>query len=55
VIEDCWVRGQPGHRQFVHVAIERATVQQVARDVVEPETLAQVVQQLGSLHNERLI
>ena len=30
---------------------ERAAVQEVARDVVEPEALAQVVQQLVGFHN----
>jgi hypothetical protein len=30
---------------------ERAAVEQIARDVVQPETLAQVVQLLGSFHN----
>jgi hypothetical protein len=51
VIKDRWVRRQPGHRQFVDVVFERAAVQQVTRNVVEPEALAQVVQQLGCFHN----
>ena len=55
VIKDRRVRGQPGHRQFVDVALERAAVQQVARDVVEPEALAQVVKFLGGFHNVRLM
>lgn len=44
------IRGQPRHRQLVNVALERAVVQQVACDVVEPEALAQVVEQLCCLH-----
>ena len=50
LVEDRGVRGQPGHGQFVHVALERAAVQQVARDIIEPEALAQVVQPLGGFH-----
>ena len=50
VVEDRRIRGQPRHRQLVDVALERAAGQQIARDVVEPETLAQVVEQLGCFH-----
>ena len=46
VVEDRRVRGEPRHRQLVDVAFERAAVQQVAGDVVEPEALAQVVELL---------
>jgi hypothetical protein len=55
VIKDRRVGGQSGHREFVDVTFKRAAVQQVTRDVVEPEALAQVVQQLCRLHNIRLI
>ena len=50
VVEDRRIRGEPGDRKLVDVALERAAVEQVARDVVEPETLAQVVEQLGGFH-----
>ena len=50
LVEDGRIRGQPRHRQLVDVALERAVVQQVARDVVEPEALAQVVEQLRRFH-----
>jgi hypothetical protein len=43
VVEDRWIRGQPGHRQILNVALERATIQQVSRDVVEPKALTQIV------------
>ena len=44
------MRGQPSHLQVSDVVLERAVVQQIACDVVEPEALAQVVEQLGCLH-----
>ena len=50
VVEDRRIRGQPGHREFVDVAFERAAVQQVARDVVEPDALAQIVELLRCFH-----
>ena len=50
VIEDRRIRSEPRHRQLVDIALERAAVQQIACDVVEPETLAQVVEQLGCFH-----
>ena len=39
VIEDGGIRGEPGDRQLVDVALERAARQQIAGDVVEPEAL----------------
>ena len=50
LVEDRRIRGEPGHRQLGDVALERAAVQQVARDGVEPEALAQVVEPLCRLH-----
>src|SRR5438309_802103 len=50
VIEDRWIRSEPGHRQLVDIALQCAGVQQVACNIVEPETLAQVVEQLGCSH-----
>ena len=44
VVEDRRVRGQPGHRQFVDVALKRAARQQFAGDVVEPDALAQIME-----------
>lgn len=40
------IRGEPGDGQFVDVSFERAAVQQLAGNVVEPETLAFVMKQL---------
>ena len=54
VIKNGWIRGQPSHRQFVDVAFECATVQKVARDIVEPEALAQIVQELVGFHILRI-
>jgi len=46
-VEDGRVRGQPGHRQLGNVPLERAGLQQVARNVVEPETLSEFVERGG--------
>ena len=46
VIEDRRIRRKTGHREFVYVALERAVVQQIARDVVEPDALTLIVEQL---------
>src|SRR2546426_6778707 len=40
----------PRHGELVDVALERAALQEVAGDVVEPETLAPVVERLGGFH-----
>src|SRR5262249_21087012 len=50
VIEDGGIRGETGHGELVDVALERAVLQDVAGDIVEPEALAQVVQQLCRFH-----
>src|SRR5439155_13831927 len=50
VVEDRRIRGEPRHRQLVDIALEGAAGEQVAGDVVEPETLAEVVEQLGGFH-----
>ena len=50
IIEDCRIRGQPGHRKFVDVALERAAIHQVAGDIVEPEALTEVVECLRWFH-----
>src|SRR5262247_2291907 len=39
MVEDGGVGGEPGDRQLVDVALERAARQQIAGDVVEPEAL----------------
>ena len=55
MVEDRRVRGQPGHGQFVDIPFERAVVEQIPRDVVEPEALPQVVQRLGGFHDVGLL
>ena len=50
VVEDRRVRGQARDRQLVDVPLQRAAAQQVAGDVVEPETLPQVMQPFRCLH-----
>ena len=43
VIENRRIGGEPRHRPFVDIAFQRAAVQQIARDVVEPDALAQIM------------
>ena len=40
LIKNRRIRGQPGDRQVADVARERAAVQQLPRDLVEPQTLS---------------
>jgi hypothetical protein len=40
VIENGRIRGEPRNRQIVDVPLQRAAVQQVAGNVVEPDALA---------------
>jgi hypothetical protein len=44
VVEDRGVGGQAGDRQLVDVALQRAAIEQVAGDVVEPQALAEPVE-----------
>src|SRR5262249_37459472 len=50
VVEDRRVGGQPRHRELVDVTRERTVLQQVPSDVVEPETLALVVERRRGFH-----
>ncbi len=43
MIENRGIRSKPRHRKFGDIALERAAVQQIACDVIEPDTLAQIV------------
>src|SRR6185312_1574689 len=50
MVEDRRVRREPGDRVLVDVARQRAVLQQPARDVVEPQPLAELVQLAGGIH-----
>jgi hypothetical protein len=52
LVEDGRVRGQPRHRKLLDVARDRPAAEQVSRDVVQPDALAQVVEKrsLSSRH-----
>src|SRR5262250_1999620 len=50
MVEDRWIRGKSGHRQVVDVVLQRTAVEQLARDIVEPEALSQVLEQLRGFH-----
>ena len=44
------IRGPAGHRQFVDVATQCSLVENIARDVVEPKALPQIVECLSGFH-----
>ena len=50
VVEDSGIRSEPRHGKLVDIALECAAVNQVARNVVEPQTLTQVVKELSCFH-----
>src|SRR5262249_52053161 len=50
VVKDRRIGCEPGDRQLIDVAPKHASSQQVARYVVEPEALAQIVQRFGWSH-----
>src|SRR5579862_1132822 len=50
MVEDRGVRGKPRYREFVDVAFQRAAIQQVACNVVEPDALPQIMEPLCRLH-----
>jgi hypothetical protein len=50
VIEDRRIGSEPAHREVVDIVLERAALQKVSRNVVEPDTLAQIVEQLCCFH-----
>jgi mono/diheme cytochrome c family protein len=45
MIEDCRIRSEPRHREFIDVALQCAAVHEIAGDVVEPEALPKIVRQ----------
>ncbi len=55
VVEDRRVGGQPGDRELVDIATQQAGLEHVARDVVEPQALAQIVQGLRGFHAAPLV
>src|SRR5262249_33073890 len=50
VVENRRVGRETGHRELVDVACERAGLEQVAGNVVEPDTLTSVVERLRGFH-----
>ena len=50
MIENRRVGGQAGDRQLVDVAPEKARPQHAAREVVKPEALAEIAQNLCRFH-----
>src|SRR4029077_12119081 len=51
VIEDCRIRRKSRDRKVVDVPPQRAAFQQIAGNVVEPETLAELVERLRWVHS----
>jgi hypothetical protein len=50
VIENRRIRGESGDRKLIDIFFEAAAIQQCARDVVEPDALATVMQDLCWFH-----
>jgi hypothetical protein len=50
LVEDGRVRGQTGDGQLVDVASQRAVIEDLAGDVVEPNALAEIVQAFRGGH-----
>src|SRR5258708_13367464 len=50
VIENRRIGSEPAHRQLVDIAFERPAFQEISRNVVEPDTLAHLVEQLCCFH-----
>jgi hypothetical protein len=50
MIEDRGIRGEACDGELVDVALQGAVVQQLAGDVVEPQALTEIVEQLGRFH-----
>src|SRR5882757_5770093 len=50
MVEDRGIGGESGYRQVVNIVLKRTVVQQLAGNVVEPETLARVVKQSRRFH-----
>ena len=48
LIENRGIRCESRHRQLIDVALQCAAIDQVARDVVKPDALSQIVEQLLS-------
>jgi hypothetical protein len=51
VIEDRRIGGQTRDREFIDVAFERAAIEKLSRDVIEPDALSEIVERLSSLHD----
>src|SRR5262245_28169117 len=49
-LKNGWVGRETRDRQILDVVLESARVQMVTRDVIEPDALAQVVEQLSRFH-----
>src|SRR5215813_5622887 len=50
MVEDRRIGGEPRHREIVDIVFERTAIEQIACDIVQPETLAQVMKQLCRFH-----
>src|SRR5262245_30552924 len=50
VVEDRRIRSEPGYRKLIDIALECPAIDEVARNVVQPQALTQVVKQLSCSH-----
>src|SRR5438270_9393629 len=50
MLKDCWVRSQSRDGKLIDIALECSLVQQVTRNVVEPQALPEIMEFLCCLH-----
>jgi hypothetical protein len=50
VLKDGWIRCKPGDRKLIDVALKCPGVQQVARNIVEPQALPDIMEFLSCVH-----
>jgi hypothetical protein len=50
VVEDCGIRGEPGHRELIDVTSKCPAGQKISSNVVEPEALSETMKFLGCIH-----
>src|ERR1700734_1430707 len=50
MFKDGWVRSQSCHGKLIDIALECSVIQQVTRNVVEPQALPEIMQFLCRLH-----
>ena len=50
MVENGRIGSESGYRQVVNIVFKSAAIQHLARNIVEPDTLTQVMERFGGLH-----